>query len=245
MSELPLNDAMTGTESTTAIQVRNLCFNYGHRRVLNDINIDIPQNSISAIIGPSGQGKSSFLFALNRLWEEIPGSRVSGRVRIRFDNHLVDIDSPDCDLYELRRHVGLVFQAPNPLPMSIWKNIAFPLRLAGIKNKTEIDGRVEEALKQAFLWEEVRERLRDDARHLSGGQQQRLCIARALILEPNILLLDEPTSSLDPRACETIEHLLLELKTSRTLVMVSHYQDQVRRIASHTFQLADGRLQPL
>jgi phosphate transport system ATP-binding protein len=245
MSELPLNDARNNAGPEIAIQVRNLCFDYSHRRVLDDINIDIPQNAISAIIGPSGQGKSSFLFALNRLWEEIPGAKVSGRVRIRFNRHLVDIDSPTCDLYELRRHVGLVFQAPNPLPMSIWKNIAFPLRLAGIKNRTEIDGRVEESLKQAFLWEEVHERLRDDARHLSGGQQQRLCIARALILEPNILLLDEPTSSLDPRACETIERLLLELQTSRTLVMVSHYQDQVRRIASHTFQLADGTLQPL
>ncbi len=245
MSELPLNDAMSRTESDIAIRVRNLCFDYAQRRVLNDINIDIPQNAISAIIGPSGQGKSSFLFAINRLWEEIPGAKVTGRVHIRFDNQLKDIDSPDCDLYDLRRHVGLVFQTPNPLPMSIWKNIAFPLRLAGIKNRTEIEGRVEAALKQAFLWDEVQNRLRDDARHLSGGQQQRLCIARALILEPNILLLDEPTSSLDPRACETIERLLLELKTSRTLMMVSHYQDQVRRIASHTFQLADGTLQPL
>ena len=245
MNEMQSARDIPGAQSNIAIQVRNLCFDYLHRRVLDSINIDIPQNAISAIVGPSGQGKSSFLYALNRLWEEIPGARVTGQVHIRFDNHLVDIASPDCDLYDLRRHVGLVFQAPNPLPMSIWKNIAFPLRLAGIKNKGEIECRVEAALKQSFLWDEVRNRLQDDARHLSGGQQQRLCIARALILEPNILLLDEPTSSLDPRACETIERLLLELQTSRTLVVVSHYQDQVRRIARHTFQLADGTLQPL
>lgn len=226
----------------TKIRLTRLYFSYSRNMVLKDVNADFPENRITAIVGPSGQGKSTLLTTINRLWEGIPGAKMEGGVEISIGGKFRDIYESGYDPVELRRKVGLIFQTPNPLPMSVEKNVAFPLRLLGIKDRDLIRARSEEALKQAFLWEEVRDRLSEDGRSLSGGQQQRLCIARALVLEPEVLLLDEPTSSLDPKACEMIEELLLTLKQKCTLVMVSHYQEQVTRISDQIFHLAEGSL---
>ncbi len=196
----------------------------------------------STIIGPSGKGKSTFLTLLNRLWEDVPDARLEGKVSVRFGDAFRDIYAPSCRLSELRRRVGMVFQTPNPLPMGIAKNVSFPLRLAGRARERDTPQRVEAALRQAFLWDEVKDRLDADARNLSGGQQQRLCIARALVLEPEVLLLDEPTSSLDRKAGEVIEALLVGLKRRCTILMVSHYLAQVQRIADTVIELEAGRL---
>lgn len=229
-------------EDTIKIKVRQLDFSYNGNRILNNVTTDIPARCITSISGPSGQGKSSFLSVMNRLWENIDGARASGRVLIDFGRGFEDIYAPDISLPELRQRVGTVFQVPNPLPMSILKNIAFPLKLAGEKDREEIRFRAEQALKDAFLWDEVKDRLKEDARMLSGGQQQRLCIARALVLRPQVLLLDEPTSSLDETSVGVIEDLLTTLKRQCTILMVSHYADQVRRIADVRFVLSGKQL---
>jgi len=224
------------------IKIRDLYFHYRTRTILENINIDIRENTITSITGPSGQGKSSFLTILNRLCHNMDGARVDGEVFIDFGSGFEDIFQKDYALPGLRRKVGMVFQTPNPLPMSIYKNVAFPLKLAGDKNQDSIREKVKNALGQAFLWEEVKERLSDDARLLSGGQQQRLCLARSLVLSPQILLLDEPTSSLDDTSVRVIEALLAQLKAKCTIIMVSHYMDQVKRIADQQFVLRDRQL---
>jgi len=220
------------------IKTVNLSFYYNHLRVLKDISVEFPERSISAIVGPSGQGKSTFLMIFNRLWETIPDARMEGEAFIRLNNKWVNIYDRSISLPELRRSAGMVFQTPNPLPMSIFKNISFPLKLSGVTEMQSVDEKVESALKQAFLWDEVKDRLTDDARSLSGGQQQRLCIARALTLDPEILLLDEPTSFLDARSGQIIEDLLLSLKESCTILLISHYMDQIRRIADQVMELS-------
>jgi phosphate transport system ATP-binding protein len=227
------------------IRIEHLFFHYGRRQVLDDVCAEIPSNAITAIVGPSGQGKSTLLTCLNRLCDAVADARVSGRILMRFEDRWQDILAPGVPLHWLRRQVGMVFQAPNPLPMSIFKNVAFALKLTGQHRRPDVNDRVTRALERAFLWNEVRDRLHHDARTLSGGQQQRLCIARALILEPEILLLDEPTSSLDSQASEVIESLLLALRERCTLVMVSHYQDQVRRVADCVLPLSSGKIQLL
>lgn len=209
--------------------------------MLQDISLQLPANKITAITGPSGSGKSTLLMAFNRLWEEVEGCNISGNVFININGQNTNIYDPALPVLELRRKVGMVFQQPNPLPMSISKNIAFPLRLAHINNKRLIRDKVESTLRKVSLWEEVKDRLNDDGRLLSGGQQQRLCLARALVLNPEVLLLDEPTSSLDPDASAAIEELLLSLKKKCTLVMVSHYQDQIQRIADLHVQILNGQ----
>ena len=224
------------------IKVRNLSFAYGENTVLEDLNLDIMEASITAVVGPSGQGKSTLLTIFNRLWEDIPGTRMRGSIHIQLNGTDQDIYLRSCSLPDLRRQVGMVFQTPNPLPMSIFKNVAFPLKLRGVSSKRQIRRAVEQALKQAFLWDEVSGRLHEDARHLSGGQQQRLCIARALVLKPEVLLLDEPTSSLDAAATETIEQLICSLKKSCTIVMVSHDMAQVKRVADRWLRLSGGRI---
>jgi phosphate transport system ATP-binding protein len=223
------------------IRLTDLSFYYGERCVLSGINGGFAEGAVTAIVGPSGQGKSTLLTAVNRLWEEIPAARMQGTVSIRFDDGMVDIHN-GYPVHRLRQKVGMVFQEPNPLPMSIYKNVAFPLKLAGRKVKDEIDAKVRTALAQAFLWDEVKDRLNADARTLSGGQQQRLCIARALILHPEVLLLDEPTASLDAKAAGVIEDLLSSLKSRCTILMVSHYMEQVQRMADCVMELAGGCL---
>ena len=229
-------------ENSTRILLENVRFSYGGLPVLDGVNAAFKDHAITAITGPSGKGKSTFLSILNRLWETVPGAHFSGKVFIRLDGRMQDIHDPAYPVDHLRRKVGMVFQSPNPLPMSIRRNVAFPLMLARVKDKREIRLRVEKALRETFLWEEVKDRLDADARTLSGGQQQRLCIARALILEPGVLLLDEPTAYLDEKAVRAIETLLVSLKSRATILMVSHYLEQVRRIADRVLVLKDGTL---
>lgn len=224
------------------IRLRDICFFFGNTRILNQVNVDIPENRITAVTGPSGQGKSTLLSCLNRLWEETPGARMTGNVDIRFNDRFQDIRT--LPAHQLRQKVGTVFQVPTPLPMSIYKNVVFPLKLQGKDKDREARHRVEQALKRTHLWQEVKDRLDQDARALSGGQQQRLCMARALVLRPQVLLLDEPTSSLDPGAGERIEALLTELKSQCTILLISHYMDQVARIADQRLSLEQGRLNP-
>lgn len=228
--------------ATIKISIDRLFFSYNNHHVLRDVTVRIAANTITAIVGPSGIGKSTFLMTLNRLWETIPGARLQGRVEIQFGGQFQNIYDRSYPLTQLRRQVGMVFQTPNPLPMSIYKNVSFPLKLAGCRHKGEMADRLEQALKRAYLWEEVKDRLTENALVLSGGQQQRLCIARALILEPEILLLDEPTSSLDAKVAAVIESLLVSFKENCTILIVSHYQDQVQRIADTVFELTLGTL---
>jgi phosphate transport system ATP-binding protein len=228
--------------SDIKIVLKDLCFFYDSRPVLLDIRADFGARRVTAVVGPSGQGKSTLLTVFNRLWKEIPGAYLKGEVKIRLDGKWTDVHGEAYPTERLRRKVGMVFQDPNPLPMSIYKNVAFPLKLAGEKNKQVLETKVYDALRQAFLWEEVKDRLAADARTLSGGQQQRLCIARALITRPEILLLDEPTASLDARAAGIIEDLLQTLKAHCTIIMVSHYMDQVRRVADCVMELSANGL---
>lgn len=227
--------------SKIKIKISNLDFFYKDHQILSKINETIHENAITGIVGHSGIGKSTFLSVFNRLWENIPGAKIKGKVLIRFSKNMnegfCDINAPNFSAIELRRSVGMVFQAPNPLPMSIFKNVSFPLKLAGIKGKNEVNELVTGAIKACGLWPEVKDRLDKRASVLSGGQQQRLCIARALVMNPEILLLDEPTSSLDPASGEKIEQLMVELKKNCTLVMVSHNHDQVKKICDHIIEL--------
>ena len=227
------------------IRTKKLSVSYNAKDILRNSSMDFESNKITAIVGPSGSGKSTFLLTLNRLWETVPECSMDGEVFIEFENVLHNIHRKNYDVNGLRRKVGLVFQAPNPLPMTIYENIAFPLKLAGSKIKTAATrGRVKECLQKVGLWDEVSDRLDSSALELSGGQQQRLCIARALILEPEILLLDEPTSSLDHKASAFIEQLLLKLKESCTILVVSHYLDQVQRIADSIVTIENCILVP-
>jgi phosphate transport system ATP-binding protein len=213
------------------IDVEHLSFFYGEKKALDDISIKIQPNVVTAFIGPSGCGKSTFLRTLNRMNDIIPGARVDGRVCI--DGH--DIYGPGVDVVAMRRKVGMVFQKSNPFPKSIFENVAYGLRINKLtSSKSELAGRVEESLKQAALWEEVKDRLRAPGTALSGGQQQRLCIARALANEPEVLLMDEPCSALDPIATQRIEELLVELKQRYTIVIVTHNMQQAARVSDFT-----------
>lgn len=226
----------------TAISTVNLSFHYGGRIILKKIDLNLPAGKIIAITGPSGTGKSTLLSIFNRLWEEAGSGHLEGHIELLLDGEMVDIYSSKVSLDTLRQKVGMVFQKPNPLPMSIANNLAFPLRLKNIRDKKQITSMSEEMLRRVHLWDEVSDRLQSDARRLSGGQQQRLCIARSLMLEAEILLLDEPTSSLDQQGCLHIETLLKELRSSTTILLVSHYQDQVQRIADFSYELRAGKL---
>jgi phosphate transport system ATP-binding protein len=223
------------------IQLTDVSFYYGHQCVLDSVCAGFADRAVTAIVGPSGQGKSTLLTAINRLWEEIPGASVNGAVEILFDGAMVNINH-GYPVNRLRRKVGMVFQTPNPLPMSIYKNVAFPLKLLGEKEKQKIEAKVQTALVQVFLWDEVKDRLDADARTLSGGQQQRLCLARTLILHPEVLLLDEPTASLDAKAARVIEDLISHLKSHCAILMVSHYLDQVKRVADDVMDMVGGCL---
>lgn len=203
---------------------------YGSRQVLDNITMIIPQRRITAVIGPSGCGKSSFLRCLNRMNDLVPGSRVEGRVLLDDE----DIYRRESDPIRLRRRVGMVFQKPNPFPRSVYDNVAFGPRILGIKDRDTLDAIVESSLRRAALWGEVKYKLREPALTLSGGQQQRLCIARVLAVEPEVILLDEPCSALDPIATQRIEDLLAELKEEYTIVIVTHNMQQAARVSDYT-----------
>jgi len=221
-----------------ALEIINLNVCYGNRHVIKGISLEIPQKVVFAIMGPSGSGKSTLLKAINRLVELDEDAKVNGDVKL-FKNSVYEMDPR-----EVRRRIGMVFQQPNPFPhLSIYDNVALGPRLNKfVRNKEELDKLVEWALKKAALWEEVKDRLGDLASKLSGGQQQRLCIARALALKPDVLLLDEPTSALDPASTAKIESLLLELKKSYTIIIVTHKMQQAARIGDYTAFILDGKL---
>lgn len=217
---------------------RDLCLWYGEHQALKNINLEIPEKSITALIGPSGCGKSTFLKTLNRMNDLIPSVNISGCVNYQGE----DIYAPSVDVNELRRQVGMVFQKPNPFPMSIYDNIAYGPRTHGITSKVKLDDIVERSLKDAAIWDEVKDRLKKNALGLSGGQQQRLCIARALAVEPQVLLMDEPTSALDPISTSKIEELAISLKEKYTIVIVTHNMQQAVRISDQTAFFLLGEL---
>ena len=218
--------------------VQGLDLWYGDHQALHDISMNIPEKSITALIGPSGCGKSTFLKTLNRMNDLIPGVKITGDVRYREQ----DIFAAGTDVNELRREIGMVFQKPNPFPMSIYDNIAYGPRTHGIKNRAKLDEIVEKSLRGAAIWDEVKDRLKENALGLSGGQQQRLCIARALAVEPEVLLMDEPTSALDPISTSKIEELAMQLKEQYTIVIVTHNMQQAVRISDRTAFFLLGEL---
>lgn len=220
------------------ITTNDLCLWYGKTQALRDINISVPEGSITALIGPSGCGKSTFLKTLNRMNDLVPDVRIMGSVKYRGK----DIFAPGTDVNELRRQIGMVFQKPNPFPMSIYDNIAYGPRTHGIRSKAKLDEIVETSLKNAAIWDEVKDRLKKSALGLSGGQQQRLCIARALAVDPDVLLMDEPTSALDPISTTRIEELAMELKSNYTIIIVTHNMQQALRISNKTAFFLLGEL---
>ena len=217
------------------ITVRDMNLWYGQTQALKNINIDIPERSITALIGPSGCGKSTFLKSLNRMQDLVPSVKITGDIRYQGQ------DIFEAEVNNLRKEIGMVFQKPNPFPMSIYDNIAYGPRTHGTKNKAQLDEIVEKALRGAAIWDEVKDRLKKNALGMSGGQQQRLCIARALAVEPKVLLMDEPTSALDPISTSRIEDLAMELKEKYTIVIVTHNMQQAVRISDQTafFLLGD------
>ena len=220
------------------LSVQDLCLWYGSHQALKDINIEIPEKSITALIGPSGCGKSTFLKTLDRMNDLIPDVKITGSIKYKGE----DIFEPSVDVSELRRQVGMVYQKPNPFPMSIYDNIAYGPRTHGVKSRAKLDEIVEQSLRGAAIWDEVKDRLKKNALGLSGGQQQRLCIARALAVEPEVLLMDEPTSALDPISTSKIEELAMELKDRYTIVIVTHNMQQAVRISDHTAFFLLGEL---
>ena len=224
---------------TVMITVEDVDFAYGNNQVLHDVTLDIPAQAVTAFIGPSGCGKTTLLRCINRMNDLIENARITqGAIRLGG----VDINAPEVDVVDLRRRVGMVFQKSNPFPKSIYENISYGLRIAGVKKRSQIDEAVEKSLRGAALWDEVKDRLDTNALGLSGGQQQRLCIARALAVEPDVVLMDEPCSALDPIATAKIEELIHDLKTQYTIVIVTHNMQQAGRISDYTGFFYLGRL---
>ena len=224
--------------SLVKMAAKHLNFYYGDFHALKDVTLDFNQNQVTALIGPSGCGKSTFLRCLNRMNDLIPTSRVAGEIILDEEN----ISDPKVDVVSLRRRVGMVFQKPNPFPKTIFENVAYGLRVNGVRDREFIAKRVEESLRRAALWDEVNDRLHRSALSLSGGQQQRLCIARALAVEPEVLLMDEPASALDPIASQKIEELIGVLKVSYTIVIVTHNMQQAARVSDYTAFFYMGKL---
>jgi phosphate transport system ATP-binding protein len=220
------------------VEIDKLHLWYGTKMALKDVSMSVPKHRVTAYIGPSGCGKSTLLRCLNRMNDLIDGVRIEGTVRIGG----VDVYDPALDVTELRKRVGMVFQKSNPFPKSIYENVAYGPRILGVKNRGDLDGIVERSLRAAALWDEVNDRLGDSALGLSGGQQQRLCIARAIAVEPDVLLMDEPCSALDPIATAKIEDLMLDLKNSYTIVIVTHNMQQAARVSDYTGFMLLGEL---
>ena len=227
------------SEPTTMIHVDDVDFAYGTQQVLHDVTLEIPPRAVTAFIGPSGCGKTTLLRCINRMNDLIDGARVTRGV-IRIDG--VDINAPEVDVVDLRRRVGMVFQKSNPFPKSVYENISYGLRIAGVTQRSHLDEAVEKSLRAAALWDEVKDRLEANAFGLSGGQQQRLCIARALAVEPEIVLMDEPCSALDPIATAKVEELIHQLKAQYTIVIVTHNMQQAGRCSDYTAFFYLGRL---
>jgi phosphate transport system ATP-binding protein len=225
-------------ENQPKIETRNLNFYYGSKQALRNINIVCADRRVTAIIGPSGCGKSTFIRTLNRMNEVIPGTRTDGAILL--DG--ININSPEVDVVELRKNVGMVFQKPNPFPKSIFDNVAYGLRINNGKNRAKLEQIVEKSIKEAALWDEVKDRLEENAFALSGGQQQRLCIARALAVEPEVILFDEPCSAIDPIATAKIEDLIMKLKQDYTVVIVTHNMQQAARVSDFTAFMMLGDL---
>ncbi|MCL9775946.1 phosphate ABC transporter ATP-binding protein PstB [Vibrio methylphosphonaticus] len=232
---LDVNDL---TDDQTALEIENLNLFYRSTQALHDVSMRIPKGQVTAFIGPSGCGKSTLLRCMNRMNDLVEGCTVQGDVRLHGNN----IYHPKVDVATLRRRVGMVFQRPNPFPKSIYENVVYGLRLQGVRNSRNLDDAVERSLRAAALWDEVKDRLHENAFGLSGGQQQRLVIARAIAIEPEVLLLDEPTSALDPISTLTIEELINDLKRKYTVVMVTHNMQQAARVSDHTAFIHLGKL---
>jgi phosphate transport system ATP-binding protein len=230
MSKIAVTESKPAGPSAPLIEIEKLSLHYGSARALKDISLSIHERLVTAFIGPSGCGKSTLLRCLNRMNDLIDSVRTEGSVKI--GGH--DIYGADVDVIELRKRVGMVFQKSNPFPKSVYDNVAYGLRLQGLKSRPELDAAVEQSLRGAALWDEVKDRLRESALGLSGGQQQRLCIARAIAIRPEIILMDEPASALDPIATARIEDLILELKKDFTIVIVTHNMQQAARMSDHT-----------
>ena len=220
------------------LEAKTLNLWYGEHHALHDVSLSVPEKSITALIGPSGCGKSTFLKTLNRMNDLIPGVKITGEVNYKGQNIL----APSVDVNALRREIGMVFQKPNPFPMSIYDNVAYGPRAHGVRARAKLDDIVERSLRGAAIWDEVKDRLKKNALGLSGGQQQRLCIARALAVEPEVLLMDEPTSALDPISTSRVEELALELKENYTIVIVTHNMQQAVRISDRTAFFLLGEL---
>src|SRR3989337_1518737 len=220
------------------IEIKDLNFYYGNKQALKSVNLSVGEKQVTALIGPSGCGKTTFLRCLNRMHDLYPGNRYEGEISLDGQNIL----DKGLDLIQLRSKVGMVFQKPTPFPMSIYENIAFGLKLMGVKSKGEVSGRVEKALKDSALWEEIKNRLNEPALSLSGGQQQRLCIARAVAVEPEVILMDEPCSALDPVATAKNDDVMTGLKQEYTVVIVTHNMQQASRVSDYTAFLYLGEL---
>lgn len=220
------------------VRAAGLDFHYGEKQALSDISLDVRRGQVTAFIGPSGCGKSTFLRCFNRMNDLVDGASIRGGLTLDGE----DIYAPGTDVIELRRRVGMVFQKPNPFPKSIYENVVYGLRVAGVRNRAELAAACEHSLRRAALWDEVKDRLGDSAMGLSGGQHQRLCIARAVAVKPEIILMDEPCSALDPRSTVKIEELITELKGDYTIVIVTHNMQQAARVSDRTAFFYEGRL---
>jgi phosphate transport system ATP-binding protein len=229
---------MNPVSNKIKMATQNMNFYYGEFKALDDISLEFKENQVSALIGPSGCGKSTFLRSLNRMNDIIPGTRVEGQVLLDGE----DVYGLNVDVVDIRKRVGMVFQKPNPFPKTIFNDVAYGLRIKGIKNRNELQDRVEASLKASAIWDEVKDRLTKSALSLSGGQQQRLCIARALAIEPEVLLMDEPASALDPIATQKIEELIRELKKRYTIIIVTHNMQQAARVSDVTAFFYMGKL---
>lgn len=230
MQKTAYNVPLVQSPDDVSFYVRNFKFWYGDFQALTDINIDIREKAITALIGPSGCGKSTFLRCLNRMNDLIPGTKVQGDMLLQSQ----DIYGPGVDPVDLRRRVGMIFQQPNPFPQSIYDNVAYGPRLQGVRNKAELDDIVESSLKRANLWKEVKDQLGKNGLAISGGQQQRLCIARVLAVQPEVLLMDEPCSAIDPTSVQKIEDLMAEIKDTVTIIIVTHNMQQAARVSQYT-----------
>jgi phosphate transport system ATP-binding protein len=242
MSEQPTHQTAAGNSGAsppdTCIRIRDFSFHYGQLQALGELSLDIPRQRVTAFIGPSGCGKSTLLRSINRMNDLIEGARHTGEIQVNG----IDVYDPSVEVISLRKRIGMVFQASNPFPMSIYENVVYSLRVSGVRRKGDLDAVAEESLRRAALWEEVKDRLHENALSLSGGQMQRLCIARAIANQPEVILMDEPCSALDPVATGKIEDLIYRLKNHYTIVIVTHNMQQAARVSDRTAFFYLGRL---